>query len=209
MRRSTILFVLLFVIVAGVYYYLNNREEPADITITLEPEEEITYLFSADAGVPTGIRIESKDGAIVEVERNADNTWALIEPFEVAANSGSVEAAASQITTMQVLDTLPDVDLNVVGLETPEYELTVTFGDVKRIVFIGVITPTGSGYYMLNEDGEVVIVSAGTVDGLLILFENPPYLETLTPSPTATETPLPTMTPDPLTSTPAAATPVP
>lgn len=207
MRRSTIIFVLLFVIVAGVYYYLNNREEPADITITLEPQDEITYLFNADVGVPTGIRIESKDGAIVEVERSADNTWALIEPFEAAANSGSVEAAASQITTMRVLDTLPDIDLDVVGLETPEYELTVTFGDVERNVSIGVITPTGNGYYMLNEDGDVVIVLAGAVDGLLNLFANPPYLETLTPSPTATETPLPTATPEPATPAPATASP--
>ena len=209
MRRSTIIFVLLFVIVAGVYYYLNNRDESADIAITLEPEEEITYLFSADVGVPTGIRIESKDGAVVELERGADGAWSVNEPFEGAANSGSVEAAASQITTMRVLDTLPDIDLDVVGLDPPEYELTVTFGDVERIVSIGVITPTGNGYYMLNEDGDVVIVSAGAVDGLLSLLANPPYLETLTPSPTATETPLPTGTPEPATPTPATASPQP
>lgn len=202
MRRSTMIFVLLFVIAAGAYYFINNREEPADITITLEPEDEITYLFSPDEGVPTGIRIESKDGAVVEVERGADGAWTLKQPFEAAANSGSVEAAASQITTMRVLDTLPDVDLDVVGLEAPEYELTVTFGDVERIVSIGVITPTGAGYYALNENGDVVIVSAGAVDGLLNLFENPPYLETLTPSPTATETPLPTATPEPFAATP-------
>ena len=209
MRRSTIIFVLLFVIVAGVYYYLNNRDESADIAITLEPEEEITYLFSADVGVPTGIRIESKDGAVVELERGADSAWSVNEPFEGAANSGSVEAAASQITTMRVLDTLPDIDLDVVGLDPPEYELTVTFGDVERIVSIGVITPTGNGYYMHNENGDVVIVSAGAVDGLLSLLANPPYLETLTPSPTATETPLPTGTPEPATPTPATASPQP
>lgn len=206
MRRSTTIFILLFVILAGVYYYLNNREEPADISITLEPEEVITYLFSADEGVPTSIRIESKDGAIVEVERDAEGVWVLKQPIEAAATSGSVEAAASQITTMRVLDTLPEVDLAVVGLETPEYQLTVRFGEVERKVSIGVITPTGNGYYALNLDGEVVIVSAGAVDGLLNLLDNPPYLETPTPSPTATETPFPE-TPEPATATPATGAP--
>jgi hypothetical protein len=215
MRRSTIVFVLLFVVAAGVYYFLSNREEPADITLTLEPEDVVTYLFSADEGVPAGIRIESKDGAMVEVARDADNAWALIQPFEAAANSGSVEAAASQITTMRVLDTLPDVDLDVVGLKNPEYELTVKFAGVERNVSIGVITPTGTGYYALNQDGEVVIVSASAVDGLLNLLNNPPYLETPTPSPTATETPLPTPTPEPFDvtqgtpATPATAAPQP
>jgi len=193
--------------VAGVYYYLNNREAPADIALTLQPEETVTYLFSADEGVPSSIRIESREGAIVEVERGADGAWALKQPIEAAANSGSVEAAASQVTTMRVLDTLPDVDLDVVGLKNPEYELTVTFADGERNVSIGVITPTGNGYYALNQDGEVVIVSVSAVDGLLNLLHNPPYLETPTPSPTATETPLPTSTPVPVPATPATATP--
>lgn len=207
MRRSTIYFVLLFVAAAGIYYFLNNREEPADITLTLEPEDVVTYLFSADEGVPAVIRIEAKDGAVVEVARDADNAWALIQPFEAGANSGSVEAAASQITTMRVLDTLPVVDLDVVGLKDPEYELVVKFTEVERNVSIGVITPTGNGYYVLNQDGEVVIVSASAVDGLLNLLNNPPYLETPTPSPTATETSLPTATPEAATGTPAGATP--
>lgn len=207
MRRSTIVFVLLFIAAAVVYYFINNREEPADISLTLEPEDVVAYLFSADEGVPSGIRVEAKDGAVVEVARDADNAWALIQPFEAAANSGSVEAAASQITTMRVLDTLPGVDLDVVGLKDPEYELTVKFTDVERNASIGVITPTGNGYYVLNQDGEVVIVSASAVDGLLNLLTNPPYLETPTPSPTPTETPLPTATPETATGTPAGATP--
>jgi uncharacterized protein DUF4340 len=191
----------LFVALAGVYYYLNNREAPADIEVTFEPEDVVTYLFSADDGVPTSIRIESKEGAVVEVARNADNAWALIAPIEAAANQGSVEAAVGQVTTMRILDTLPDLELDVVGLDDPEYELKVTFEEVERTVSIGVITPTGNGYYVLDADGEVVIVTASAVDGLLNLLSNPPYLETPTPSPTATETRIPESTePAPATS---------
>jgi hypothetical protein len=206
MRRSTVIFVLLFVVLAGVYYYLKNREAPADIAVTVEPQEVVSYLFPAENGVPSGIRIESKEGAIVEAARGADNAWVLKQPIEAAANQGSVEAAASQVTTMRVIDTLPEVDLEVVGLKNPEYELTVLFENGERNVSIGVITPTGNGYYVLDADGQVVIVSASAVDGLLNLFQNPPYLETPTPSPTPTET-SPPASPGPATVTPAAPAP--
>lgn len=206
MRRSTVIFILLFAVLAGVYYYLNNRETPAEIEITFEPEDVVSYLFSADDGVPTSIRIQSKDGSIVEAARDADNAWVLKQPIEAAADQGSVEAAASQVTTMRILDTLSEIDLSVVGLDDPEYELTVKFDGVERNVSIGVITPTGNGYYVLDADGRVVIVTVSAVDGLLNLFTNPPYLETPIPSPTATETPIPA-SPAPVSATPATPTP--
>jgi hypothetical protein len=208
MRRSTVVFLLLFIVMAGAYYFINNREEPAEIEMTFEAEDVVTYLFSADEGVPSGIRIESKDGAIVELARGADNAWVLKQPIEAAANQGSAEAAASQVTTMRILDTLPDVDLDVVGLSDPEYELTVTFESGKRNVSIGVITPTGNGYYVLDPDGNVVIVAVSAVDGLINLLEYPPYLETPTPSVTPTGTSLPA-TLEPVTPTPATPSPQP
>jgi hypothetical protein len=208
MRRSTVIFILLFAVLAGAYYYLSNRETPAEIEITFEPEDVVSYLFSADDGIPTSIRIESKDGSIVEAARDADNAWVLKQPIEAAADQGSVEAAASQVTTMRILDTLSEIDLSVVGLDDPEYELTVKFDGVERNVSIGVITPTGNGYYVLDADGRVVIVTVSAVDGLLNLFTNPPYLETPIPSPTATETPIPA-SPAPVSATPATTTPQP
>ncbi|MEW6083825.1 MAG: hypothetical protein AB1607_04435 [Chloroflexota bacterium] len=209
MRRSTIGYLLLLLVAVGAYYFINNREEPADITVTFEPEDVVTYLFNAEDGIPTGIRIESKNGEVVEVAKNADGAWELIQPLEASADSAAAEAAASQITTLRIEDTIPDLDLDIVGLNDPEYTLIVTFGDVERIAQIGVITPTESEYYILSPAGDVVIVDKFSVDGLLGLLTNPPYLETPTPSPTATETPLPTPTPEAGTPTPATSTPQP
>ena len=193
MRRSTWIYLLLLVGLAGLYYFLNNREQPADIAVTIEPGEVVSYLFSADEGIPSRIRIESKSGEIVELERDVDNVWALKLPFEASADQGSAEAAASQVTTMRILDTLAGIDLEVVGLEIPDYSITIEFtSGVERKADIGVITPTVSGYYVQNQDGKVVIVTKSSVDSLLTLLTNPPYLETPTPSPIpATETPVP------------------
>jgi len=201
MRRPTVIYLLLFLALVGVYYYLNNRAQPADIALTVEPTSEVSYLFTAEDGVPTSIRIESKAGDIVEVARNVENAWALKLPIEAAAEQASAEAAASQVTTMQILDRLPDIDPEIVGLTDPEYILVIKFtSGVERNVKIGVITPTESGYYVQNTDGETVIVSKSSVDALLGLLNNPPYLETPTPSPIAlTETPIP---PTPSNETP-------
>jgi len=207
MRRSTVIYLLLFLILAGAYYYLNNREQPADISLTLEPTSEVKYLFTAEDGAPTGIYIESKSGEVVEIARDADNAWVVTQPNEATADQGSAEAAASQVTTMQILDTIPDVDPDIVGLTDPEYTMTIKFAsDVERKVEIGVITPTESGYYVRDPNGDIVIISRSSVDALLVLLTNPPYLETPTPSPIPTDTPVsPTREP----ATPSNETPTP
>ncbi|RPJ28068.1 MAG: DUF4340 domain-containing protein [Chloroflexi bacterium] len=178
-RRSTIVYIVLLLVLAGAYYYLNNREQPADIELTVEPTSQVSYLFTAEEGTPSSIRIKSRSGKIVEVAREADNAWALTQPIEAQADQGSVEAAASQITTMRILDSVSDIDPEIIGLEVPEYVLTVKFtSGVERTVDVGVITPTESGYYVRDAAGQVVIVSRSAIDSLLGVLDNPPYLET-------------------------------
>ena len=199
MRRSTVVYLLLLLVLAGVYYYLNNREQPADITVTLEPESQVSYLFTAEDGLPTGIRIEAKTGETVQVARGADEAWALMLPIEAKADQGLAEAAASQVTTLRILDSVPDVDPEIVGLSVPEYNLIIRFtSGVERKAEIGVITPTESGYYVRNADDGIVIVSKSSLDSLLGLLTNPPYLETPLPStPEAGTAPAETTTPAP------------
>jgi len=212
MRRSTVVYLLLFLAMAGAYYYLNNREKPANSEATPEPvATEVSYLFTAEDGNPTSIRVESKTGEIVEIARDEKNAWVLKLPFEAAADQGSVEAAASQITTIRITDRLPNISPKDVGLDAPDYKLIVKFtNNVERITQIGVVTPTGNGYYVSSDNG-TVIVSKSAIDAIIGLLTNPPYAETLTPSPipaTATETPLPS-TPEIGTATNETATPKP
>jgi hypothetical protein len=207
-RRSTVVYIVILVALVGAYFYLKNRNqaEEADVLATVEPSEEVSYLFTEDNGIPTRIRIEAKTGEIVEVARDAENAWMLTLPLEAKAEQGSSEAAASQVTTMRVLDTIPEIDLEVVGLKDPVYTITIEFtGGKERTINIGVITPSENGYYVQDvSNKEVVIVSKSAVDALLGLLTSPPYLETPTPSPLpATETPVPTPTE---AGTPASAT---
>ena len=199
MRRSTVIILLLFVIVVGAYYFIKYRKEsaPVDTTATPEATTQVSFLFDAQDGVPTSIKIESKAGETAEVARNADNVWAIQQPFEASADQGLAESAASQVTAMLVQEKIQNVDLDILGLKSPEYVLTIKFtSGVERKAEIGVITPSETGYYVRNEKGEVVIIGKDSIDALLGLLTNPPYAETPTPSPTATETSLPSSTPE-------------
>lgn len=190
-RRSTIVYIVILLALAGTYYYLRNREQPAaDIEITPEATQEtITYLFTAADGVPTSIHIEADTGEAVEVARDADNAWRVMLPVEGAAEQGSAEAAASQVTTMRVLESIPEIDLDLVGLTDPAYTLNVKFsGGKERTVNIGVVTPTESGYYVQDASGgDVLIVSKSSLDSLLGMLSLPPYLETPLPATAAPE----------------------
>ena len=193
MRRSTIVIFLLFVIAVGAYYLINylQKEESTDVLTTPEPTTEVTFLFDATDGVPTSIRIEAKTGESVEVARNAENAWAVVTPLEAPADQGLAEAAASQLTSMRILDNLQNISLDVLGLKSPEYVISVRFSsNVERKAEVGVITPSESGYYVRTETGEIVVVSRDAVDTLVGMLINPPYA----PTPTS-EILLPTTTP--------------
>lgn len=187
MRRSTLVILLLFLGMAGAYYYLNNRTpEVADIAVTLEPTTAVTYLFKAEDGVINAIRMEAKAGAVVALERNAEKLWALKLPSEASADQGSVEAAATQLAAIRVNETLSsNITIQDVGLDAPEYRITLKFASgVERKALIGVLTPSEAGYYVaLEGDARIFIINRDAVDVLSALLSNPPYAETPTPPP--------------------------
>jgi hypothetical protein len=190
-RRSTIIYIVLLLVLVGVYWYLNYyaKTAEAEATATAAPSAEVTYLFPAEQGTPSSIRVDAKPGKLVEVARDADKAWVVTEPLRAPADQGSAEAAASQVTTMRILDSVPNVDPKIVGLEVPEYVLTVRFTNgAKQTVDVGTVTPTENGYYVRDTAGKIVIVNKDAVDALLGLLENPPYAATLTPAP-ASQTP--------------------
>jgi hypothetical protein len=180
--------------VIGAYFYFKNREQQPVEDLSVTPEataEEATYLFGTDEGLPTSIGIIAKTGETVEVARDVDNVWMLTRPIEAQADAAASEAAASQVASLRVLDSVPNVDLELVGLNVPDYIINIAFdGGRERMIKVGVVTPTESGYYVQDASGgDVMIVSKSSLDALLGLLTMPPYLET--PIPTLNETATP------------------
>jgi hypothetical protein len=208
-KRSALVYFIIFVVVAAVAIFLKYREKaaPAEDIETPTPVPTVAFLFSSQEGVVTSILVESREGKSLGLERR-NGVWAATRPFPAETIQSSVEEAASQILALQVLDSLdlPNAD---VGLVAPSYTLTIGFSSGNFIIAqVGDETPTGNGYYVRKEGGPVLVVSKYGLLALLNLLESPPYVATptptITPTPTETLTPTVTPTPTPVTETPTA-----
>lgn len=190
--RNTWLALLVLGGLVAYTVFLNNKPGPAEETATPQ-ESQSESLFGPEDGLATRIRIESATGQIVEVGLGPNGDWYVRKPIEATADQSQVEAAASQIGSLQKLAEL-ELGPEAAGLSKPAYTITIGFtGGKDRVVKIGVKTPTEAGYYARLDGGKVLIVSVDGIDSLLGLLTTPPYLETPTPSPVpATSTPIPT-----------------
>jgi len=182
MKRSTWIVLGLFLLLASLTIYLNQKE-PATEETEITPSATAEFLLSDSDGLPTRISIESDTGEQVVIARKETGEWAVKQPLEAEADQGAAEAAATQLKALRVISH-PEVDPDIVGLNRPSYTMIVklTSGSEKT-VRIGELAPTGSGYYAnTNNSEEVLILSQNGLDSLLNLLESPPYESTATPS---------------------------
>jgi hypothetical protein len=202
-RRNTWILLILLAALVGFAFYLKNQKAKTIAQAT--PTLGIVYLFNSSEGTPNDIKIVDSTGNSVEVSRNSSGTWELKAPTEAAADQGSVEAAATQVSALRILN---DVQLgpDVVGLDKPSYVFTVAFSSNQtHKLTVGSVTPIQDGYYVQLDGSKIQIVEKQGLDALLGLLMTPPYAATLTPAVSATPTRQPdTPTPE-ITLTPPAA----
>ncbi len=173
--------------------YLSRQKQAAETKAT-PVFQEPQYLFDKSLTV-SAIEVKPAAGETVKLKRG-DNGWTFELPQAgEAADQGAVEAAASQILALRLVDAGPfDLKLADVGLQAPEYVISVTFSDGKtRVLEIGDPTPINTGYYVRLDQGPIQVIGLSGVDALTSLATNPPYPPT--PTPAETETPAVTPTP--------------
>ncbi len=188
-QAGTWVTVLIFIGLIGAAIYLNRQKDTAEVEVT--PASEPSYLFSATTdGNPTSIEIKPAEGGeTVRIARNAENAWALELPVEAEADQGLSEAAATQISALEILDPI-DADPAIFGLDNPAYVITLEFdGGKKHTLEVGDSTPTSKGYYVRVDSDKMMIVDLSGIDSLLQLAAFPPYLVTPTPEAAVTSTP--------------------
>ena len=181
MNRPTLVVLIIFLVLTGLVFYL-RQQEPVAEELEVTPIPPAEFLLTNSDGYPLSIDIQSKDGRQVTLTRNKDDVWVLINPIESEANQGSAEAAATQLSSLRIVSR-PEVAPDIVGLNPASFTMIVNLtGGEEKIVRIGDLTPTGSGYYAnVNGSNEVLIVSQTGLDALLIMLESPPYKSTPMP----------------------------
>src|SRR5271157_3791816 len=199
-RRNTWILLIILVLLVGGAFYFNNQKKNSASAATPTPAQ--TFLFTSHDGNPTDIKIAYTAGNSVELARNSTGTWVLKAPTADAANQSQAEAAATQLTSLNLLGNV-QIGLDVVGLDKPTYTMTITFDSAKtHKVLIGSVNPIQTGYYVQVDGGPVQVADKSGIDALVGMLTAPPYLATLTP--TITLTPVPSDTPAASTSSPIA-----
>jgi len=181
MKRSTTTVLVIFLALVGLVLYLRQRE-PVTEEPEVTPAAPVEFLITESDGIPTSIDIQSDAGEQVTLARNTDGVWVLENPIETEASQGSAEAAATQLSSLRIMSH-PKVAPDTVGLNPASYTLTIKLtGGTEKVVRIGDLAPTGSGYYAnVDNSDEVLILSQNGLDALLVMLESPPYENTPMP----------------------------
>lgn len=186
-RRSTWIFLTVFVILLGVAIYTNRTGSQETETPLPTPRPQVVEI---EAGLLRQIQLESAEGELIILDKNALGTWQLLEPVEMQVGSlPALENVITSITSLQALSTLETrVGVEQLGLSPAAYTLTLRSNDSReQILRFGSKTPTGSGYYVQNQQGSLFVVSTFNIESVLSLLSDPTILVTPTPliSPTA------------------------
>jgi len=166
-------------------------------TLTTTPTSTPTLAVTGTLTTTATLTPEPEEFTELAFRRDSGGGWSAVELEGVLLESGTVEAALSQLILTSPLDTFASPPpLDVIGLEPPHYALTLTLEDgSEHEVLIGTRTVTGSGYYLQVDGGPVAVVNQFTVNAVIDLLEKPPLAPTPTPEPSATLQPAATEEP--------------
>ncbi|MBU2609814.1 MAG: DUF4340 domain-containing protein [Chloroflexi bacterium] len=187
-KRPTLILLIVLALVIAAFFYLDER--PLKATAPTPTAIKSSFLITKDNGALTRIHILDAQGNSLQMGRDASGNWALSQPELAAANQSQAAAAETQFFALSVLTTLETSPaLDVIGLNPPAYTITLGFlDDTQKVLEVGSLTPTGSGYYVSFE-GKIYVINQSSINAVLGLLRNPPYAET--PTLPATETPIP------------------
>ena len=194
-RRNTWILIVVLAALIGFGYYLKDQKAKKEANAT--PTSGSLLVFNSSEGQPTDIKVEDSGVNSVEVSKDSSGVWTIKGPKEAPADQGSVEAAATQVSTLRILDNV-QLGPDVVGLDKPSYIITITFSGTKtHKLTVGSVTPIQDGYYSQLDGGKIQIIGKEGIDAILALLTTPPYVATATPAVSTTDV-IPSDTPTPL-----------
>ncbi len=186
---TVILIGIVALLVLFVIFVMPNLNPPPEPGV----ESTLALLWAFDSEDLVHISI-TRGEQTTTVERTG-MTWRVVEPSPGDADILRVYNVADQVAMMR--SRILKGNLADFGLMDPQAEVTLGLGDESTVSFaIGDLNPNGTHYYVQKEDDpEIHLVPASSIDGLLDMVDNPPYPPTATPPPSPVETEAPEESP--------------
>ncbi|GAB4579656.1 MAG: hypothetical protein Fur0022_23940 [Anaerolineales bacterium] len=184
LKKNTLILVAVFAVLVTVLWLLQRNKElnpttPDTDTPTLPPP---TYLFDFSSEMVVGVLVENVDGQVVELQKDADGVWLLIEPptLPEGTNQTPITSAMAQIGSVRILNELTILpELDAIGLDQPDTTITFTLDSGETVkVEVGNASPNGSGYYVRVNGAPPKLVDKFIFNQLTGFLTTPPILPT-------------------------------
>jgi len=200
-RRTTWIILAVFVILLGIVWAFPRIQGKLSSSSQATATPETKFLVSQGEKNIQSLRAENSAGKVMALGRDANGVWMLVEPAGKQIDLGAAESGVTQLLSLPITLTLePAFDPASIGLNPPIYTITLDLVDGKKTVIkVGKLTPIKNGYYAQVDDGPVTVVNNYSLDAFLNMLDNPPVLETPTPTVSATATLTDTVTTIPAT----------
>ncbi len=205
-RRTTWIILAVFVILLGVVWVFPRIKGRLSSSSQATATPETKFLVNLDEKNIKSLQAEDSAGKVVALGRDANGVWTLVEPAGKQIDLAAAESGVTQLLSLPITLTLePAFDPASIGLNPAADIITLDLADGnKMVVKVGKLTPIKNGYYTQLNDGPVTVVNNYSLDAFLKMLDNPPVLETPTPTVLATGTLTDTVTTTPaIPSSPA------
>ena len=193
--RNTLIVLAIFAVLLGYVWFVEYPKTPAQLSTPTPPAPVVFNLNASDIKT---VEVRDLQKPLTVTVSRVGSDWQVEQPVAKPGDSAAIDAAVSQLASLQATRVLTDVtDLAPFGLVTPTLEARMVMSNTMQYaITVGSKTPDQSSYYVAyTGDKKVFIVDSTAIDALSAWLTAPPYQ----PTPTPTFTPT-----TPLTPTPAA-----
>ena len=156
-KTTLLLAVILVALAAYIYRY---ERDPVESVTTSQYER----IFDFEAEQIQQIEVRRAEDEDITVRRTGDDTWRLLAPIEVDADSVASTSLANAAATLERERVIAEGEFNLAdfGLDTPQLELALEVQDASQptTLLFGDETPTGSNLYATLAGGTQVFVMA-------------------------------------------------
>jgi hypothetical protein len=184
-KRPTLILLLILGLIIFAYILINRQTSliKQETTPTIQGND---LLISAEEGSLQSIKISSNNDQYFQMQRDTSGAWIITLPSAGIADQALAGAAETQVGALRVISKIENQNnLKDFGFIEPADTLEFSFSSgTQRVFRKGSLTPTNSGYYLLDEKENLLVVSKAGIDALLKLLVAPPFPPTETSVPT-------------------------